>query len=282
MKSAFLVFDADGSGEVSYREFKRACRSYGFNEDVNTLYKALDVEGNGCLTVNQVSFLDYWETPADELRVEGSEEAPREATEGAPARFAPSDVTGYATAAPGPGTYVLPSTVGQGPMSPMIRFTGAYSFRRRPTSHASPRKDCANLPAPTSYEGFNSLVKVSPKKPSWGFGSERRKANETQMPASMMPGPAEYAPICSQMHRSPPSITCSPRRPLTVHPLYRDGARPSPRQPRGGGSGNCGGGGGSSARGPATDKAPKVSAAAALARWGAGGAALGTLASPRC
>jgi len=59
--SAFSVFDTDGSSAVSSAEFKRACRIYDFDGDPSALFKALDVERNGSLSKEEVTFLDEWE-----------------------------------------------------------------------------------------------------------------------------------------------------------------------------------------------------------------------------
>ncbi|CAE8645561.1 unnamed protein product [Polarella glacialis] len=63
VRSAFQLFDEDGSNEVTYIEFKRACRIYGFNGPVKQIFRALDVGQSGTLSLNEVAFLDGWEFP---------------------------------------------------------------------------------------------------------------------------------------------------------------------------------------------------------------------------
>lgn len=66
VRSAFRVFDADGSKEITSAEFKQCCHIFGFRGDVRTIFKALDVEGGGTLTPLEVFFLDDWEVDAEE------------------------------------------------------------------------------------------------------------------------------------------------------------------------------------------------------------------------
>lgn len=61
VKSAYMVFDDDGSNNVTSREFRRACRLYGFEGGAMTIFRALDVEGVGALSRDEVIFLDEWE-----------------------------------------------------------------------------------------------------------------------------------------------------------------------------------------------------------------------------
>ena len=41
IRSAFAVFDADGSNSVTLREWRHACRIYGFNQGSSSLFKPL-------------------------------------------------------------------------------------------------------------------------------------------------------------------------------------------------------------------------------------------------
>jgi len=75
VRSAFGVFDSDGSGTITYKEFRSCCRIYGFDGSARSLFYALDTEGNGTLDVDEVAFLDEWEFPAQ------NEEKPAEAAE---------------------------------------------------------------------------------------------------------------------------------------------------------------------------------------------------------
>lgn len=66
VKSAFQVFDADKSSELSHKEFRNACRIYGFEGDPRKLFKALDSDGRGTLSLDEISFLDEWEIDDEE------------------------------------------------------------------------------------------------------------------------------------------------------------------------------------------------------------------------
>lgn len=61
IRSAFAVFDGDGSNSVTMREWRYACRIYGFNQGAASLFKQLDAEGMGSLSLEQVAFLDEWD-----------------------------------------------------------------------------------------------------------------------------------------------------------------------------------------------------------------------------
>eukprot|EP00927_Polykrikos_kofoidii_P041137 TRINITY_DN35053_c0_g1_i1.p1 TRINITY_DN35053_c0_g1~~TRINITY_DN35053_c0_g1_i1.p1 ORF type:complete len:1032 (+),score=169.03 TRINITY_DN35053_c0_g1_i1:381-3476(+) len=61
VRSAFGVFDGDGSGDISCTEFRRSCRIYGFGGDTLGLFRALDTEKTGSLTFSDVAFLDDWD-----------------------------------------------------------------------------------------------------------------------------------------------------------------------------------------------------------------------------
>jgi len=66
VKSAFIVFDSDCSGSLSFQEFRAACRVYGYDGSARTLFSALDVDQQGTLTLKEISFLDDWEIDRDE------------------------------------------------------------------------------------------------------------------------------------------------------------------------------------------------------------------------
>eukprot|EP00933_Yihiella_yeosuensis_P055633 TRINITY_DN5447_c0_g1_i4.p1 TRINITY_DN5447_c0_g1~~TRINITY_DN5447_c0_g1_i4.p1 ORF type:complete len:774 (+),score=163.57 TRINITY_DN5447_c0_g1_i4:112-2433(+) len=227
VRSAFGVFDASGDNEVTLREWRRSCRIYGFEGQAHILFHALDVEKNGSLSVEEVDFLDGWDFPkedgADEDDVhsfEGSKGSVRE----------PSGTTEYITDTPGPGTYRTVSTMGAGPLVPTLKFSGAYSLRRKNPKVLLPgvQKDAAQLPSPGSYDDLPCLAYLSPTKPSWQFAKAPRAITEggSAPPAEAyngVPGPGQYAPTLSPGR----SVACTPRRPLKVHPLFSDAFKPN-------------------------------------------------------
>lgn len=76
VKSAFQVFDIDGSGELSFREFRRACRIYGYEGSTRELFFAFDTSNEGSLSLNEVSFLDEWDMQSAEELPEWPTEQP--------------------------------------------------------------------------------------------------------------------------------------------------------------------------------------------------------------
>eukprot|EP00747_Dinoflagellata_sp_TGD_P095898 gnl/TRDRNA2_/TRDRNA2_166648_c0_seq1.p1 gnl/TRDRNA2_/TRDRNA2_166648_c0~~gnl/TRDRNA2_/TRDRNA2_166648_c0_seq1.p1 ORF type:complete len:801 (-),score=144.13 gnl/TRDRNA2_/TRDRNA2_166648_c0_seq1:54-2456(-) len=239
VRSAFNVFDTDGSNEVSYREFRRACRSYGFERDVHALFHALDHEKNGNLSMDEVAFLDDWEqTVMDDNSVGDDKEGPRSSIK-SPGSLVKArtglisvcQTTEYCSEGPGPANYVLPSTIGAGPRTPMLNFSGAYSFRKRTGGEKLHPLKKDSSPSPASYNDREARAAVTTAKPSWSFGSETRKAIERPV-VSTTPGPGHYCGEVNarhQLHRQGPATMMSPRRPLKVHPLFRQPFADTPR-----------------------------------------------------
>lgn len=223
VRSAFQVFDSDGSNEVSYREFRRACRAYGFTGDVHSLFHALDVEKNGLLGLDEVEFLDGWDVTEDQFNnATGDSLGVLVHDAGLGSTMMTSDIPEYVTDGPGPA-YALCGTMGAGPATPMVHFAGAYSFRRRQKYAPLPglSRDSATFPAPGYYDITPGLNLERRSKPSWGFGSARRPANETHVKKRDEPGPGTYHPRLKSNNNF--AVACAPRRPLRVHPLFRVG-----------------------------------------------------------
>eukprot|EP00747_Dinoflagellata_sp_TGD_P219923 gnl/TRDRNA2_/TRDRNA2_91946_c0_seq2.p1 gnl/TRDRNA2_/TRDRNA2_91946_c0~~gnl/TRDRNA2_/TRDRNA2_91946_c0_seq2.p1 ORF type:complete len:637 (+),score=119.97 gnl/TRDRNA2_/TRDRNA2_91946_c0_seq2:61-1911(+) len=245
VKSAFSVFDNDNSGEISYREFRRACRQYGFDNDVHGLFHALDVEKNGVLGTEEVVFLDEWD-----LRVDQGSEADEEQRGDSKAQIKQlkghksygGDLIEYSTVTPGPGAYSLPTTIGSVHDAPMVtqaRFAvapaynaaPAYSIRRRlPANKLLPgiTKDDVARPAPNCYNDGPGWSARSDRiaKPNWTFGGAARESNSHVSAPSKYPGPGTYMMQPTHGARSVGAAgvahSCSPRRPLRVHPLFRE------------------------------------------------------------
>jgi len=229
VRYAYGVFDSDGSNQVTFREFRRACRIYGFDGNVHTLFRALDVQGSNTLSMDEVSFLDDWEfTKGEEAYQEAAPndvEPQRNSTASTnlQQQACTTTTTDYQMIGPGPAAYAMPTTVGAGPMMPMVKFSGAYSFRRKNPMARLPgmARDGANFPAPGDYYSDNSIRGLLYQtKPSWGFGSAPRPVVKPSIiVGSSGPGPGDYG--ASKSLASPPrSAICTPRRPLRVHPLF--------------------------------------------------------------
>mmetsp|Transcript_4417 Transcript_4417/g.10265 ORF Transcript_4417/g.10265 Transcript_4417/m.10265 type:complete len:605 (-) Transcript_4417:189-2003(-) len=65
VRSMFAVFDEDSSKSLSLKEFKRACRIYGFRGHLRGLFNILDGSQSGTLSVEDISFLDRWATQTE-------------------------------------------------------------------------------------------------------------------------------------------------------------------------------------------------------------------------
>lgn len=63
VRAAFTVLDEDNSHDFNVREFIKMLRFYGFQGDCRALFSTLDCDGHGTLSLNEISFLDLWESP---------------------------------------------------------------------------------------------------------------------------------------------------------------------------------------------------------------------------
>lgn len=66
VRCAFGCFDDDNSNKVTMKEWRRACRVYGYAGNASTLFRSLDVEATGSLTIQEVAFLDDWDFVSDQ------------------------------------------------------------------------------------------------------------------------------------------------------------------------------------------------------------------------
>merc|ERR1712217_639683 len=66
VKTAFRVLDTDHSGTMDFKEFQKAFTFYGFHGNKRRLFKSLDIDGTGSLSMDEISFLDSWEKLAAE------------------------------------------------------------------------------------------------------------------------------------------------------------------------------------------------------------------------
>lgn len=229
VRSAFGVFDVTGDNEVSYREWRRSLRIYGFSGNASALFHALDVERNGSLSLNEVDFLDEWVFAQKEGEQQKGVEATPELI-GLVKHDTTQMTMEYVTDGPGPGAYRLPPSMGCGPMVPSVHFSGAFSFSRRPQAghHPGLNKDAALIPSPCQYDNSNGIIATSPSKPAWQFGKEHRHVvDKLPGPDPLSgPGPGQYSPVLGRGR----AVAFTPRRPLKVHPLFRDFGLRSPRE----------------------------------------------------
>jgi len=223
VKSAFGVFDPIGHGEVTFKDFRRACHFYGYDGNLKEIFDALDVDDNKKVAVDEMRFLDDWNFHEQDCGdVSQSLTLP-----GVTSMSVISGTVEYDTIGPGPTHYKVPSTVGAGPSVPMVKFSGAYSFRKRLSSKPSPTKTrlgVVEFPSPATYDYRAGISATRSTKPSYGFGSARRMVSEPKAPPSKTPGPGEYSP--SRLRStSIEGAAFTPRRAIRIHPLQEHGTR---------------------------------------------------------
>ncbi|CAE7503267.1 unnamed protein product [Symbiodinium natans] len=145
VRSMFAVFDEDGSKSLSLKEFKRACRIYGFRGFLKGLFNILDGTGSGQLSVEEIVFLDRWAT-----QTEADIDRASESMSHLPSIKA--DSTPEDLAALGPGMSVAKSLEAgswkDGDLHPAFR-TWANCRRRRPV-----KKQDGSLPPLASQLDF--------------------------------------------------------------------------------------------------------------------------------
>lgn len=61
-RAAFKVLDQDNSGDFTPREWRKALTSHGFQGDSKHLFSAFDTDGEGLVSLDEIAFLDGWES----------------------------------------------------------------------------------------------------------------------------------------------------------------------------------------------------------------------------
>lgn len=234
VRSAFEVFDQSRDNEVSFKEFRAACRAFGFRRNIKSLFDALDTDQQGLLSLDEVVFLDDWEVEDEDAEpVQIILEDPKDSTSSKKSKAA--QLMEYATMGPGPGSYDLPSSFGSS--------SKPFTFRKRQLLVVNGKREAfvgklpsiaakanaAEEPSSVDFDALPGTKYLSPRKPSMSFPSTQRKSNEPitrHTRPSEVPGPGYYgAP-------SRPATTHSasfvPRRACTVHPQQRTFLKPLP------------------------------------------------------
>lgn len=238
MKAAFLLFDADGSNELTSKELKRACRAYGFEGNCIELFCALDTDGEGLLSLDEFMFLDSWDVDMDDLPDIPMGEIPDQNLEEFRIKSTfGGQLTAYSTHGPGPGEYDLPHVFSSTDRTPMLRHTGTFSFGKRPwcnsgslgvASGMPSLKDPSNEPSAADYYPDHRFL--APRKPSHAFSTQSRPSNSHLQKPSEFPGPGEY--LQTGRVTKGPQWSLSPRRPVKLHPLVRNQLRELPAIPK--------------------------------------------------
>ncbi|CAJ1353569.1 unnamed protein product [Effrenium voratum] len=212
VRAAFRVLDKDKSGELSMSEFRTAVLIFGFAGEEVTLFRCLDVNGQGRLQLHEVHFLDDWEVPnpadleAPELPERSASRLSRLSRLSRSSRRPESQsIVEYSTLGPGPGSYSIASTFAPRAQMPTHRHRGASTFRPRPevTFLGKLKKGGA---------GPSSPAPVAKRVPAWGFGTTPREKAE---PTS--PGPGSYEGRAGTPRG--PKFTLGTRRTAKMHPL---------------------------------------------------------------
>ncbi|CAE8634482.1 unnamed protein product, partial [Polarella glacialis] len=200
LRHAFRVLDADASGFLTLKEFKCACKNYGFPGDCNHLFFCLDQGNERTLQTHEVFFLDNWRTEEDPPANEKEDSIRGRNLQGC---GRPGDrMLEYSTPNPGPGAYNVPSSFGAKPSCPVPgRHGGTFSMGARcGDSCVKPQKGLG----PAKY--VPSVENMILRKPSWSFadpGSRPMSARDAPRSAMSVgarqatgrpttPGPGAY------------------------------------------------------------------------------------------
>jgi len=240
VRSAFKVLDRDASGNMSYREFRLACRSFGFTRDVKRVFDSLDQNSEGSISFKEAVFLDDWDMPLEDTDGGPSRNSVlQELTFDAGIEQPPTSPTlEYSTFCPGPGAYTIPCTFGCKDKA-STKHSSAYSFGNKGRSWLQYCK--TKSVGPAKYEpAVQNMVR---KKPAWTFANSSRctvaDGSVGIMPRGIsvrsltddgllpQPGPGSYD---IRSVADAPMFSFQPRRGLNVHPSQRP-ARPASTPP---------------------------------------------------
>lgn len=246
VRSAFKVLDGDGSGELTFREFRRAVRDYGFGGggdsgtgDARKLFNSLDADGAGLISHNEIAFLDDWEAAIDTNGVEGLSMSTAKNS-----HHLGEELIEYSTENPGPGHYEIPSGFAAGPRIPIAKHLGTFSLRKRPPTkntrgdliftqfgfkRAAPKGDTRDMGPDPSYD----CPRINGPAFGWGRTKHNRipkylpnKASEAGEESQTTPGPGSYD-LRQQTAQNAPMFSITPRRPTSLHPSHRGFAKRS-------------------------------------------------------
>lgn len=218
VRSSFKVLDADGSGCLNFKEFKAACRNYGFPGDCRMLFQCLDQAGEGELQPHEVYFLDKW--LLDDPAMYGLPDA---ATSKDKRRRDPDGdrMLEYFTDTPGPAHYKLPESLAQKDRCPIARHCGAFTMQGRYVA----RSDKRALVSPAKYSP--SIKATARRQPAYTFSRPKSalvKVKTPQTPPTPRrnsrcgnPGPGSYD-LQVGAEGNGPHYTMRPRRALPLHP----------------------------------------------------------------
>eukprot|EP00746_Dinoflagellata_sp_MGD_P028788 gnl/MRDRNA2_/MRDRNA2_168035_c0_seq1.p1 gnl/MRDRNA2_/MRDRNA2_168035_c0~~gnl/MRDRNA2_/MRDRNA2_168035_c0_seq1.p1 ORF type:complete len:701 (+),score=152.66 gnl/MRDRNA2_/MRDRNA2_168035_c0_seq1:157-2259(+) len=224
VQSAFWVLDNDGSGELTFREFRRATRDFGFVGDSKHLFECLDCDSTGRLSIDEVKFLDAWDVsnPQDIRRwaLIGGEGLPPPAETLQPSHVLGEELLDYNTGTPAPNTYEILPTLGARSTMPLSQFSGGCVMKKPTTGRLVGRwrdsqKQFQTSMSPAKYKP--NVAQVKHRKPAWGFGCSKREPQYLAKPdAGDCPGPGQYDE--AELASAAPQISLTPRRRLNVHP----------------------------------------------------------------
>lgn len=216
-RAAFGVFDTDASNDLSMKEFRRACKQYGFGGNCDELFRAFDADGQGRLSSNEVAFLDDWDVDAGDVPELPTAQLPLFGTPKENSK--PNLIAPYCTAAPGPNAYDIGTTIGS--KSNVSRSGVACSIAsRKPWNLGRLNEDRDIKPAGADYNVNPGMKRVMKRQPSCNFSAqtELRKSNEKKSMPSLVPGPGHYS-IHQDTHQSgAPQWSFAGRHLVVAHP----------------------------------------------------------------
>jgi len=229
VRAAFKALDKDNSGQLTFKEFRGACRNFGFQGNTPVLFSSLDIQKDNVLRIKELSFLDDWPMPLEQLpeQADGFGLETLQGATGAPdgdKEAVEKHMLEYSIPGPGPGAYTLPDCFGAEDRTPGVRHGGAFSFANRPA-----KKERRSV-GPANYTP--SLRPTTSRKPAWSFGgggagaprpntagsTPERRCKPTTVSTS--PGPGSYN-LGTTFLVGGPKFSMRPRRAFKLHPAQR-------------------------------------------------------------
>jgi len=221
VRSAFKVLDKDKSSELTIQEFRLAIIQYGYTGPEILLFKSLDANSQGRLSLPEVVFLDDWELPPAEeddggmSASEGADEKGRRSSLGVSGELSmleSESMYDYQTDGPGPGSYDILSGFAALPRMPTARHGGCWTFPKRPAT--SPWLGTLQSVGPSATDIAADVSAVQRRKPAWSFGF----GNRTPRRVSESPGPGSYE---AESAFQGPKFSIGCRRGGIMHPLAK-------------------------------------------------------------
>lgn len=215
VKAAFPILDKNNSDDLTFWEFRHACRNLGFTGQAQVVFDTLDVGKKKRLKLKHIAFLDDWQSDLFSRRISLpiSTKRPPAKEKTVTQALQQLNTLEWVSDTPGPGMYEIPASIGASDKSPTGRHFGSFSVALPLKPPMAPERI-----GPCQY--YPSLRPASANKPRWSFNRANieRGLVDSRRPGKTCcanVGPGSYE-ACIRYHAPQYSLGC--RRPCKRHP----------------------------------------------------------------